>query len=909
MPSFPPAVRALRRAIYAARAILFRRRFDADLRAELHDHLDQIAERHVARGMSPADARLAARREFGNVTSLGEQARDASGASWMDALVADTRFALRYFARHKATTAIIVTVITLGAVANTAILSTVQAQFLRPAPAVPNDDDQSRIFAQERATRAGAWKLRGFTGPELDALAARHEIFRDVAAWTEAELILDGGDSTGARSVNGQFVTPNYFATLGVGLAAGVGLANRDGNTPDMTAIMSHKMADQLYGSAAAAVGRRILVNSAPVFVVGVAPERFQGALRNMDEPAVWIPLSARADVEHVSRRWLMDDAALSLFTRLAPGASRAQATAVARQVVIAALPDSAARVGMSRTADVLDIEAPPPGGDTHEMLLAFTMITIVGVVILLVAWTNVSSLMVAAAVGRRHEIAVRLSLGASRPRLLRQLVTESTILALTGGALGLTLAWWWLAWQSKTEIDGVDITPDLATVAVVLAMAVVTGVVFGLSPALHATRAGVANALRDSGTATSGRSRLQRGFVIAQIALSQPLLVLLGTMLALMVAEYRPLAPEMSRHVVTAAFHPLKNGSAGQRAETVDSLIPRIAERPEVLAAVPEPTGFDIRGVFAPDRTIRDAAQDTVSSIVHLEGTAPGWFAAVDVPILLGRDVSWADTTAADYPVVISSDFARALWGDANPVGRTLTSPALRGLDQDSIALTVVGVYDAAPTLPMMSWSGGQVRGSASAAATRVFTARGKHWRHDRVLVRTRGPAAPFMPELRKLIRLRAPAIPMSMLTFAQENDRRYADMLQSAALAGGAGLLALLLASLGLYGVVSLAIRQRTREIGIRIAVGAAPMRVARMFLASGVRASLFALALGLPLSVVALKIGLAQGVVIAPQVNPYVIGTAIALLLIAVASLASWVPARRAARVDPATTLRVE
>src|SRR5204862_6727264 len=167
-------------------------------------------------------------------------------------------------------------------------------------------------------------------------------------------------------------------------------------------------------------------------------------------------------------------------------------------------MPDSAARVGMARTADVLAMNALPPSEGTSDLIFGFTMISTIGILILLVAWTNVSSLMVAAAVGRRHEIAVRLSLGASRQRLLRQLLTESTLLALAGSTIGLTLAWWELTYMQRTEIDAVNIAPDLGTFAFVLAMAVATGIFFGLSPALHATRGAVSNALHDSGTGTS---------------------------------------------------------------------------------------------------------------------------------------------------------------------------------------------------------------------------------------------------------------------------------------------------------------------------------------------------------------------------------------------------------------------
>ncbi len=887
------------------RAIVARASLEKDMQSEMREHLDRATDRFVARGMPLADARLAAKREFGNLQVLQEEARDARGARWVDALQGDLRFALRYFARHKAGVAIIVAVLALGTGANALIFSTFQAQFLRPAPALSDDDSRARIWALERATQTARWEPRLFAQPELVALAEHREIFSDVAAWTSDEVVFDGGDSTGARGVAAQFVTPNFFRALGVGLAAGQGFARDGAPGPDMAAVMSYAIAKQLYGSVAEAVGKRIVVNEMPLRVVGVAPPRFQGAVKNMGKPALWIPVSARADIARISPRWLTDESVLSLFARLSPGASRDKANALAQLVVTSALPDSATRVGMARTAHVLAMNAPAPGASNDEMV-AFGIMMGIGALVLLVAWMNVSSLMVASAVGRRHEIAVRLSLGASRARLLRQLVTESTLLALVGGAAGLTLAWWALTWVARTAIDGVDMVPDFGTFAFVLVVALGTGILFGLSPALHATRDGVANALRDSGTASTTRSRLQRTFVGAQIMLSQPLLVLLGVLLALVVADYQPLAPEMSRHVITVTLHPLATGAPSQRPEAVGALVPRIAERPEVSSAVPQSEGFAVRGVSVRDRQVAD----TAPTIMHVEGAAPGWLALVDVPVILGRDVSLADTATTNLPIVIGSDLARALWGNASPIGRTMPSPPLAGLEQDSITMTVVGVYDASRRLPIISWGGQSARGSMSASLSRVFTAHGKHWRNDQILVRTRGPAEPFLPELQRFIRAEAPSLPVSsMLTLAQVDAQAYRDTLRGAMLAGAGGALALLLASLGLYGVVSLAVQQRTREIGIRIAVGAQPERVARMFLASGVRVSVIALLLGLPLSVVGLKLAIAQGIFIAPGVNTYAIGAGIAVLLLAVASAATWVPARRAARVDPATTLRVE
>jgi putative ABC transport system permease protein len=833
------------------------------------------------------------------VTVTKEDARDARGARWVEALAGDLRFAFRYFGRNKLTVAIIVSVFALGIGANTALVTALQSQFQRPGPAVP-DDGQVWILGQERPTPTAGWRYRSFSYAELRELAARRETFTHVAGWIAHDVVLNPGDSIGPRGVRAHFVTPNFFTTLGVPLVAGTGLTHDAGSrtTDDvrLEAVMSFAMAERLYGNPANAVGQRILVNDVSVHVVGLAPPTFQGAQRHMDRTALWIPISARADIARVPSRWLTDHPVLEAFGRLAPGVSEKQAAASAQLILARTLPDSAARVGMARSALVISLHSMAPGPETYEALLIFSLLGFVGLLLLLVTCTNVSSLMVAAAVARRHEIAVRLSLGASRARIMRQLLTETTLLAVAGGALGLTVCWWllMLGTQGDGTIDGDKVMPDVYTLAATMAIAIGTGLLFGLSPALHATRTGVGNALRDSGGGASRRSRLQRGFVVAQIVLSQPLLVLLGVALSVVLGEYHPIRPDVSQRVTTVTFRPLREtGAAGQRREAVDSLIPRIAAHPEVAGVVPEAGWFDTRGFVRPSRDTAPAKERAYVTLT-LEGAAPGWFALLDVPIILGRDVALADTAERRWPVVIGSDLARMLWGDAHPIGQTLSSPGRR----DSVDLVVVGVYDAAYAT------------TRDAQQMRVFTTHGKEWRHDALLVRTRGAAEPFMGELRRLIRDRAPGLPVtSMMTIAQRDETERRDTLVVSALVGAGGGLALLLASLGLYGVISLAVRQRTREIGIRIALGAKPVRVAQMFLASGVRLGALALLIGLPLSMVMLKLMLSSAELLAPKVNSWFIGAGVAVSLLAVAAAATWIPARRASLVDPASTLRIE
>ena len=893
----------VRRVFLRLRAVFGRQRLNDDMQAEMREHLDRATERLVARGMSPQQARLEARREFGNLTVIQDDAGDARGMRWADALIGDLRFALRYFARHKATVAIIVVVLALGTGVNTMIFSLFQSQFTRPAPAVPNDDSHARVWGRQRDTRLASWHDRGFTHPELVTLAQRREVFRDVAGWTSDEVSF-AADSGGARVMQAQYVTPNFFATLGVRPIAGQGLSRHAADQPDRTAVMAEHIAAQLYGSPADAVGRTVLVNEVPLRIVGVAPPRFQGAAKNMGSVALWIPMSARADIARISTRWTTDEPSLSLFARLAPGASHEQASALATQVAARTLPDSAARVGMSRSARVQRMNAPSPSA-SRNLLMMFAGITAIGMLILLVVWMNVSSLMVAAAVGRKHEIAVRLSMGASRARIMRQLMTESTVLAIGGGLLGLLLSWWIVAYTAKADA-GIDLAPDAGTFAFTLLFAIATGILFGLSPALHATSGQLANALRDSKIVGAGRARLQRLFVGAQIMLSQPLLVLLGVIISTVIYVYEPHAPAMSGHVIKVEFHPLRGtGALSQRREGVDSLVPRIAQRAEVRGAVPEAGPFEARYVKSADGDVNAARADSMLTLVQLVGAAPGWFALVDIPILLGRDVSWRDTASAERAVVIGSDLARKLWGQAPPIGRRLVSPR-RGTEQDSIVLTVVGVYDATHRLTDAAWEG-----EHGDSTPHVLTAHGKRWRADEVLVRTLAPAEPFLPELQRYVREQAPSLAVTgMRTLAQIDADVYATSLKVSAVLAAGGAVALLLASLGLYGVVSLAVGQRTREIGIRIAVGGRPQVVARMFLASGMKVGAIGLMLGLSLSMAALKVAKSQGVFPdAPGINVGAIGGVIALLLLGVSAAATWFPARRAAQVDPASALRVD
>jgi putative ABC transport system permease protein len=824
-------------------------------------------------------------------------------ARWLDTLRGDVRFGLRFFGRRKLTSVIIVLVLALGIGVNTALMSLVQAFTLRPAPAVPRRDDVVYLKAQvhDEGQRP---QSRDLAYPELLALRQRSETFAAVAAWTEDDIVLYRDPRAPAKAVRIQFVTPEFFPTLGIQVT-GPGMSPRDVADGSADVILSDALWDELFARAPAAIGSVMRINDASVRVAGIAPPRFQGAVPRPHLPYVWMRLESRPHVLGGTDAALAspDSTRFIAFAKLAAGVSADQATVVASGIATQAkeqMVHGSSPFTLSTTVVPLR-GAMVTTPDDPAILL--TLVAMVPLLILLVACTNVSSLLVATAVARRHELAVRLSLGASRWRLVRQLVTETAMLAVSGGLLGLLL-FWWITQLLASRIRDVDLAPDLGTLLFTLLFAGGVGVLFGLSPALHATRTGVATAFRESGAGATQRSRLQRFFVAAQVALTQPLLVILAVMLFAIAGEGSRFPDDaVTQRIVRARFRipTAERLSPGQAGASVDRVASRLAEQAGVESVVPEARGFALRRLVPRADEGADGEKAVDGLRIHIEGAAPGYFRMLEVPILRGREMTWADTAASVVPVVIGADLAREFWGDGDPLGRHLSladvaqgttlgnMPAERGF-------VVVGVYNPATVT---------TRGSGF----RIYTARGQSWRDDELLIRTSGPALAALPGLRTFLHDEAPDLPMlGVETLQQVGRERRAEMSQVLSGLGAAGGLALLLASIGLYGVVSLSVGQRTREIGIRLALGGRPRRIVALFFGSGLRLSAVGLAVGLPASVLAAAY--LRPLFVLPEAVPAsVIGAFVAGVVILVAALAAWVPARRAARVEPATVLRAD
>lgn len=876
------------------RAIVGRGRQEREMQEEMNLHLDRATERLMARGLDPAAARLAARREFGNVPVLQEESRDARRVQWVESVVGDLRFAFRHFARRPLTAGTMVLVLSIGIGVHSALFATIQAIVARPAPGVARDDALVRLRGREQHGRGSKWYSRAFSNPEVRDLAQRTDLFSSVAGWTSDDMVtMDVADPEQARSAGAQFVSGNLFATLGIRSVIGIALppdSRVNDENPQLVVVLGHGLWLDAFGGSPDVVGRVIRLNDIPVRIVGVAPKGFNGPTpRPGSRTLLWLPLSARSTILGTTAHSLSnrDTTLFDAVARLRRGVTIDQANVAVRVLEARAVTLMAPKrdAGL-RDADVVALRGNTNLPDENDLVLVGAL-SVGALLILLVACTNVSALAVGAAAARRHEIAVRLSLGASRVRVVRQLLTESCLLAVAGGLLGLVL-YWWITLFVASHVPDLALAPDWTTFAFTMVFALGTGILFGLSPALHATRRDVSSVLKDAAGATR-RSRLQSAFVVAQIAVTQPLLVGLAMLLALVIQDTSGSDIAVATHVIRVRFDALYRQSDSSIAH-LQRVMQQVASTPGVISVVPDANGFSLEELTVHPDDRGDRPQAALSFRAHMEATSPGYFALLDVPILRGRELIASDTASGDPAIVIGDSMARQLWGSADPLGKRLR--AARG--GGSQTLVVVGVFDSRRA----TTRGADLRIYTPNAGRRPFT----------YLIRTAGPAEPLINSLRSVIRTAMPQVPIARIeTLADVSRQNRRETLQVSGSAAAAGLLALFLASIGLYGVVSLSVVQRRREIGIRVALGARPQQVVAVLFGVGIALSAIGLILGLPLSVIVLNL-LATAVGV-PTANMLVLGTAIASVVVAVASLATWLPARRAATVDPLIALRAE
>lgn len=821
----------------------------------------------------------------------------------MDTLRQDLRYALRTLLRSPGFTLAAVLTLALGIGANTMLFSLANAVWLRPP---------AHVAAPERLV---ALYTSDYSGPAYgsssypDYLDFRREtaVFSGVAAY--APRVAAVGEGAEPERTGVELVSENFFAVLGVRPALGRGFTAEEGRPGGpAVAVISHDLWRRHFGGAADVVGRQVRLNARPFTVVGVAPEGFHGALRGPAFDA-WVPLGA-AEGLGMGLDQLEERGGRSLFllARLAPGVSAEEAQArmgvVARRLLaehpgqwrdvseagrrITLLPEAEARV-------------PPQGREMAVGFFALLMGT-VGVV-LLVCCANVAGLLLARATARAREVGVRLALGATRRRLVGQMLSEAGVLALAGAALGSLAALWAtdLLLAVRTPLPmrvALDFRPDGRVLAFTAGVTVLAVALFGLAPSLRASRADVARTLsgETGSVAGAGRRRLPLRdlLVVAQVAMSLLLLAGAGLFLRALAGAAAIDPGFRAEGVLLVSVEPRPGaGREEERARVMAALGERVAALPGVeevswAASVPLGPTASRRGVSVPG--YQPGRGEDME--FHFNVVGPRYFETMRAPLARGRGITAEDREGAPRVVVVNETFARRFWPGKDPLGQRLSVSGAGGPWLEVVGVARDGKYLslAEDPLPYLYFAAAQEPWGAT------------------LHVRTGSEPLALVPAVREALREDAPGWMLQDPTTLEET---LAGSLLPQRVAAGVfalfGALAVLLAAVGLYGVVAYAVARRTREIGVRVALGARAADVVRLVLRRGAGLALAGIAVGLPAAWALSR--LLSGLLVGGGPGDLLPFAGSAALLAAVALLASWLPARRAARIEPMRALRTE
>jgi len=800
-------------------------------------------------------------------------------------LWSDLRYAVRSLARRPGFTAVAVATLALGIGANAAIFSAVHAFLLAPLPFA----DPERLVLVHDLSRDG--DMMPVAVPNFLDVEERASSFAGLAAYRSSSFNLAGGGERPER-VDGVMATPDLFGLLGVELRLGQGLPMEGALTADgggggpAVAVLGDGLWRRRFAADPAVVGSTLDLDGRRFTVVGVVASDFE--LPWSDEVDVWVPMALWAD-ELLERG---NHSNTLMIGRLAPGAT----LAVARQEVETIYAELAtAYPGTNRYIGgrVVDLGEHVVAEVRPALLLLWGAVGFV----LLIACANLANLMLVRGAGRQREIAVRRALGAGRGRLLRQLLTESVVLGFGGAALGLLLGAWGIELLRSTAESADRLSLDLAVFLFAGALGVATGVAVGLLPALAATRstaAGLAEGGRGGAGDRSG-TLLRRALVGAEIAMALVLLIGAG----LMIESFRQLATldlgfvTEERMIADLLLPAGGYGDEARRLDFYDRLLARLEARPEVAAAAfasPLPLSFSSSGHSVDVEGQPREEGDNIS--FRYSRVSPDYFATLQIPLLAGRLLAESDGPGAPPAMLVDELVARQLWPGDSALGKRL-----RPNNSDDW-VTIVGVVGSVHHIDL-----DQPRQPQLYYPLRQGAPTGGH-----LVIETRGDGEAAAAVLREEVAALDPELPLGEVrSFADQRHSNVESYWYPMLLLGSFAALALALAALGIYGVMSYAVSQRRREIGVRMALGAARREVVGMVLGEGARLALVGAALGLVGGVALSR--LMAGVLYGVEPGDPVTVAVVTAVLAGVALLASWVPARRAARVDPMEALRWE
>jgi predicted permease len=871
---------------------------ERDIEREIRAHLELEEEEQRDRGLAARDARAAARREFGNPTSVAEEMRSVWGTPSLDALVQDLRYAGRIMRRSPGFSAIAAGSSALGIGACAVVFAILDFAMLRPLAVA----DPARLMTVSEVNRR-----TGQAGGELSYLdlvdLRQIRAFDGIAA---ADPLLPASIQGPGEPERhwGALVTANYFDVVKPGFALGRGFdaARDDVRGAPSVVVLSHELWQRKFAGDPAMVGQSLAINGRPTTVIGVAAADFRGTDVGV-VPAFWLPFSSVDQVEsrlgpvtqNRQRYWLT--AVARLRPGVAPEAARAELDVLARR--LNSLHGRAEDRGFHlERAGQIDPEL------RSGALVLFSAALCITVLVLLTACSNVANLLLGRACARRREIAARMALGASRYRLVRQLLTESLVLALVGALGGWIVTWYVSSLLGFVRIPlgwPLDLTfsPNYRVLLFCGGLSLLTGAAFGLLPALRATRVHLVADLKTDAQVQATRARfgLRNGLTIAQVTICTVLLVCMGLSLRSLQAARGLDIGVQTRNLALLAFDPgLDRRVDSESRQLLRNILDRVhslslVESATLTSAVPL-TFIISNSRFVPEENARDPHAVRVRSDIYAVG--PQFFATMGIPLLAGESFPF-EQTASYGPAIVNEAFARAAFPGHSPLGRRVLG--------DGKALDIIGVVPTAKSRTI----GEAPRPIIYLPILSEYSA-GEMPRGVTLIVKTRGDAAASTNELRDAIRKVDPALAVFDVRTMEHHVRDALIVPRLVwSLSAVAGSIGLIIATIGVYGVISFAVARRRRELGIRLALGAQPREILRMIVNNGLALASVGIAAGLLISVGVTGFAASLLYGVTPGDPLTFVGVPLFLLLVAV--IASFVPARAAARLDPVNVLRSE
>jgi predicted permease len=899
---------------------------------ELHFHLEMRARQLMALGLTPEEARAQALRQFGNLPAMRaecltidhDRERAMTRSHHLEDLRQDVVYAVRTLRQHAGYTAAILLILALGIGANTAIFTLVDALLLRTLP-VPYPEQLITIGdpARTGGLSLGTPRTDLVSYPLYTDLRDQNQVVTGLYAtgrtnWLDVIVDRDsaGGAGSGgeAEHPHGRFVSGNYFSVLRLPAYAGRTFTARDDAVPggDPVVVISYAYWQRRFAGARSVIGRTLSVNGMPLTIIGIAPPGFSGDMVGQTVD-IWIPLMMQPSImPHAP--WLTDRSVswLLLMGRLAPGVTLAQArtelSMLERRSLLANAPAGELGAIERNLRDMpVRVESGARGFSYYRSVYAGSLFTLMAavVLVLLVVCANVANLMLSRAAARGREMSVRMALGAGRMRLVRQLLTEGLLLAVAGGALGLLFAYWGSAVLLRLAGGGpnpipLDIHLDARILAFTVLLSLLTASLFGLVPALRATRVELATALRAQGRGATGgegrAGRLSAGklLVVAQVALS--MLLLIGTAMLVRSTqrlEHSPLGLARDQLVI-ASVDAQRSGYTGPRlAALTRELTDRVARIPGVAAV-----SFSENGIFSNTEsgsTVQvegfTARADT-DTLVMYDDVGPNYFHAIGARLLRGRDFDARDNETGTKVAVLNETMARFFFPTGQALGRHVT--------MDSATYEIVGIV-----------ADVQEQGVREPPSRRLYLPMVQLRELPggfRLEVRAAGDPARLILPIRHALHAADASLsgvsvdPLTdLIRDSISQDRLVAQVVSCF------GILALVLAALGLYGVMAYATMRRTSEFGLRMALGAEPGDVSRMVLREAMLLTTGGVVIGLPIALAATRLleGQLFGITLVD-----VPSIALAIIVLGASpAIAGYLPARRASRVAPLVALREE